>query len=52
MAADEAAALDRVLAGDAFAVVCGRLGGEDAALRAASLLKGWLAESLISGISD
>jgi hypothetical protein len=52
MAADEAAAFDRVLAGDAFAVVCGRLGGEDAALRAASLLKGWLAESLISGISD
>lgn len=51
MAQDEARAFDALREGAPFARVCERLGDDDGcALRAASLLKGWLSEALISRI--
>lgn len=51
----ELVALEAALAGEGFAAICERLAdcvGEDqAALRAASLLRGWLTEELITGLA-
>jgi hypothetical protein len=52
----EAQALDAVGDGVAFGAICERLaqqvGEAEAALRAASLLRGWIAEELIAGFSE
>ena len=48
---DEAMALAAVARGDAFADWCARLPGPAPALRAASLLKRWLADGLVTGLS-
>jgi hypothetical protein len=54
MQADEQLAFDSVCAGASFNEVCEKLvmliGEEDVPLRAAGLLKGWIAQGLISGI--
>ncbi len=54
LARDEAAALDAAAAGRTFAAICECIGGRNArrktALRAASLLKRWVTEGLISAI--
>ena len=51
---DEHVALEAAAAGATFAVICERLaddvGEEQAPMRAASLLRGWLAEELIAGL--
>ena len=47
---DEAAALAAVARGVPFADWCVRLGGETPALRAAGLLKRWLADGLLTGL--
>ncbi len=52
LARDEAMALAAVARGDAFADWCVRLSGENPALRAASLLKRWLADGLVAGLSS
>ena len=49
--ADEAVALHAIAAGEAFAQLCERMNdvhGDDGALRAASLLKRWLADGLLA----
>jgi hypothetical protein len=49
--ADEAIALHAIAAGEAFAQLCERMNdvhGDDGALRAASLLKRWLADGLLA----
>jgi hypothetical protein len=50
----EQVALEAAAAGEPFAMLCERLaagvGAEQAALRAASLLRGWFAEELVAGI--
>jgi hypothetical protein len=51
---DEAAALDAVAAGEPFARLCERMTavhGDGGALRAASLLKRWLADGLLAAPS-
>jgi hypothetical protein len=52
--ATERMALDAAAAGESFGAICERLAGcvadSGVALRAASLLRGWLAEELIAGI--
>lgn len=51
----ESVALDAAMAGETFAVICERLaddvGGTQAPLRAASLLRGWLSEELLAGLT-
>ncbi|HEY9255709.1 MAG TPA: DNA-binding domain-containing protein [Stenotrophomonas sp.] len=47
---DEAAALSAVAGGACFAEICTVLPAEQPALRAASLLKRWLADGLIAGL--
>lgn len=55
LAPDEATALDAVLGGASFGTLCeqvaGEVGAEQAPLRAASLLRGWLEEGLIGAAS-
>ena len=54
--ADEQRALDRLLAGDRFDEVCEALSTsmseDDVPMHAAGMLKGWIAQGLISGIRD